>query len=300
MRHLAAGSLLLIACTHPAPVPPAPAPPPVPAAAAATPSVVDLPGAGNGLAIDHGHVYLTDSDGNRIVEWHADSGGFTPVGTLAPPLAEAGGKVGLGGLVRLADGTFVTPSFGFGTAGGVEVLPPTGEAHALANRDPKLRRIAIAASPDGHLYVTYFTTPKGTDGGVAVESFTEAETPIIGGLKKPAGIAATDDELYVCDQDAKTITAYSIKGTDPTTIATALPSCDQLALLPNGDLVTGGRAGEVDRITLHGQVLQLAAGLADVRGIAYDAAAHRLLFVEHARGGTAGGKDRLHVMPYNP
>jgi hypothetical protein len=278
-----------IACTHAAP--PVQAPPPT------TATVFDLPGAGNGVFWDDANhaLYLTDGDSNQVVTW-LESGSFAPVGVFAPPSAEAGGKVSLGGLLRIPDGTFVSPAFGFGTAGGINVLSSTGSSSLVPNLDPSFRRIAIARAPDAAIYETFFTAKdKQHDGGIARVELGGVETVLATGLGKPVGIAATADTLFVADQDAGTILAYARADAKaaPRTFATGLPSCDQLTLLPNGDLVTGGKAGAVYRVTPAGAVTPIASGFAEIRGSAYDPTGKRLFFVEHRK---AGG-DRLHILP---
>jgi hypothetical protein len=225
---------------------------------------------------------------------------FATVGTFAPPAPAPDGKpgsAGLGGLVRLPDGTFLSPVFGFGNAGGVAVLPPGGGAPStIAGLDPAKRRIAIARAPDdGTLYATYFTV-SGHDHAGGVEWFTATgqEHIAITDLVKPVGLVVTHDTLYVADQDKKAIFAYP-RGPDhvtPKVFAANLPSCDQLTLLPNGDLITGGKAGALYRVKPDGTFSELVSGLGDVRGSALDAAGNRLFFVEHVKG----GQDQLHII----
>ena len=280
--------IAIAACGHAAP--PAREPPKT------TATVFDLPGAGNGVFWDAANhaLYLTDGDSNQIVTW-LESGSFAPVGVFSAPSADAGGKVSLGGLVRIPDGTFVSPAFGFGTAGGINVLAAAGSASLIPNLDPTFRRIAITRAPDGALYETFFTAKdKHHDGGVARVELAGGETVLATGLGKPVGVVATADTLYVADQDAGSILAYARADATqpPRTIATGLASCDQLTLLPNGDLVTGGKKGEVYRITAAGVVTTIASGFAEIRGSAYDPAGQRLFFVEHRKG----GGDQLHLL----
>jgi sugar lactone lactonase YvrE len=261
---------------------------PRPAPTAAT---YDLPGDGNGAYwdADEHALYLTDDTHAQIVRW-TEARGFEPAGSFTP------GAQGLGGLVRTRDGAFVVTSFGMGKQGGVLVLSASG-ATAVANLDVTRRRIGITRAPDGTLYDAYFVVEpdKKHVGGVAkLDTAGGKEEPLtIPGLEKAVGVAATATTLYVSDQEQRAILAYDLASAAVTVAAKDLPSVDMLALLPNGDLVTGGKRGEVYRIDPHGGTKTIASGFSQVRGVAYDAAGARLFVVEHG----ANGHHVLHVLP---
>jgi sugar lactone lactonase YvrE len=255
---------------------------------------IDLPGDANGLVWDAATstLYLTDSTNAQIERW-TDAGGFAPVAACPHD-----GQLSLGGLVRTSD-AFVTPSFGFGSAGTVYVVGPGSAARTVPNLDPARRRVGIARAPDGTLYDSWIVAGGGTHhAGVAKLDLATGETDIIELAGKPMGIAATADTLYVSDQDKNEIVAYPRSApTQAKTIATNLPGVDLLAELPDGDLITGGKKGTVSRIHLaNGAVATIAGGFDQVRGVAYDPAGHRLFVVEHTK---ATSRQHLYVVPYD-
>jgi hypothetical protein len=264
---------------------------------AATPARVEsLPGGGNGLFWDdHVHtLYVTDESHDQLLTW-SEADGFKPAGSFPPA-----DKIGLGAIVRRADGSFAVPSFGFGKEGTILTLASGGASQALAGLDGTRRRIALAVDPSDQLYEGYFVVgpDKQHTGGVArvsVQGSSAVETPIATSvaLGKVVGVAATATTLFSCDQEANKIYAIALATGTATVVATP-PSCDLLLLLPHGDLMTGGPSGGVYRITPTGTVTTVASGFAQVRGLAYDAAGQRLFFVEHVKG--QGANDRLHVV----
>ena len=230
---------------------------------------------------------------NAQIERWTDAGGFVPVASCP----RDNGKLSLGGLVH-ADDAFITPGFGFGSAGAVYVLG-AGSARSVPNLDPARRRIGIARAPDGMLYDTYFTVAGGASkAGIAKLDLATGETDLVALAGKPVGIIATADTLYVADQDQAAILAFHRAAPGGATlIAKALPGADLLAQLPGGDLVTGGKRGTVSRVHVAtGAVATIASGFAQVRGLAYDPAKHRLFVVEHD---TATSRQHLYVVPYD-
>lgn len=126
--------------------------------------------------------------------------------------------------------------------------------------------------------------------GVGTETTITTSTA----LKKVVGLLATTTTLYVCDQTAAKIYAV-VLATGATTTLASPPSCDQLSLLPGGDLVTGSLTGGVYRVTTAGVVSTIASGFEQVRGTAYDPTLRRLFLVEHSV--VPGGHDQLHIIP---
>ncbi len=120
------------------------------------------------------------------------------------------------------------------------------------------------------------------------------ETDIASDLEKPVGIAASDKMIYVADQERGQIIGYPLADlAHPVVVARDLPSADLLTLLPNGDLVTGGKRGAVYRVTPAGAVTTIASGFEHVRGTAYDADAHKLYVVDHS---VVSSRHQLHVV----
>jgi sugar lactone lactonase YvrE len=255
--------------------------------------VVELPGDGNGVYwhASSSTLYVTDDTHGQLVAW-TEANGVAVVGSFGVT-----GRRGFGALVRLDDGTFVTPSFGFGSDGAV--LTYRDAAGSVPNLDRARRRIGLARTPAGALYVAYFIVEPGSKhrGGVAKLEPSGSETDLaIPGLGKPVGLAADASTLYIADQETATVLAYAVDGGKVSTVATGLPSADLLTLLPNGDLVTGGKKGGVYRIAKSGTVSTIASGFEQVRGTAYDAAGKRLFVVEHS---ASSSRHRLHVVPYD-
>lgn len=62
---------------------------------------------------------------------------------------------------------------------------------------------------------------------------------IASGFHKAVGVAATPSALFVSDQTDQTIYKIAIPGYAVSKLASA-PTVDLLAMLPNGDLLTGG------------------------------------------------------------
>lgn len=264
------------------------------------PMTVDLAGGANSVLWDAASstLYLTDNNANTLVRW-TDAGGLQTVGTF--PAGPAG--VNLGDLIRRGDGTIVATSFGYGTAGTLFGMSGS-TSFAYTGLATARRRIGLSQDVNGTIYVAYFTGGGGNPqvGGVSLVTLagtTAVETEIAGastnaGFKKVVGVVATPAAVFVGDQTDKIIYKISIPEHEVTTVATKVPSVDLLAILPNGDLLTGGTA--IHRVTQAGVSSTIVTGLdGSVHGIAYDAARARVFFIEHST--TVGTPDRLHVRP---
>jgi hypothetical protein len=280
----------------PAPAPAANAPPATPAVSTA--SAIELPGVGNGVWWDAASrtLFVTDDTHGTLVAW-TDAGGLKALGAFQP----AGDKLGLGAIVRRSNGSFIVPSFGFGKTGTLLVMASDGHtASALTGLDKERRRIAISASGD-KLYEAFFVVQAdhqhvGGIATVAISDGTASETaiPTTMTIGKLAGLAATPDRLYVCDQEAKQIDAVALPS-GQTTVFASLPGCDQLALMPSGALVTGTRTGALLYVAGGSAVAVIASSFDQVRGVAYDAAGKRLFVIDHR---AKGSPDQLHIIPY--
>lgn len=263
------------------------------------PATFTLAGGTNGLLWEAATqaLYLTDSNANALLRW-TDEGGVQQAGTF--PAATAG--ISLGDLVKRADETILTPSFGFGTQGTLFALASDGTSSALTGLDPARRRVGLAQDANGALYVAYFVgggmmMQAGGVAAVTIAGATASETEIAGsstaaGFRKVVGLAATPGAVFVADQTASTIYRIAVPGFGVTTVA-AVPSADLLTMMPNGDLLTGG--GGVHRVTQTGEVSTIFTGFEQVRGLAYDPALRRLFIIEHSA--TVGVPDKLHVRP---
>lgn len=262
------------------------------------PSTVELTGGANGLLWDDATstLYLTDSNANKLLKY-TDANRIQDVGTF--PAASAG--VSLGDLVKRDGGAVLTPTFGFGTQGTLFRISSNGTSTALTGLDVARRRIGLAQA-GGTLYVSYFVGGGGGNqtGGVASVALageTATETELAGGstqagFRKLVGLVATPTALFTSDQTQNKIFKIAVPGFAVTEVAT-VPSADLLALMPNGDLLTGGNG--VHRITQAGVVSTIITGLEQVRGLAYDPTLRRLFIIEHSA--TVGTPDKLHVRP---
>lgn len=264
-----------------------------PAPAVPADATISLPGGANALWWDAASstLYLTDSNASALMTW-SDAGGLH-VETELP--AEPAG-VSLGGIVRRGDGTALIASFGFGTQGGL-IAVAHGEVTALTGLEPTRRRVGLAQDAAGTIYSAYFVGGRGKPpaGGVAVVSIAGAaatETEIASGFHKAVGVAATPTAVFVSDQTDHAIFRIAVPGYAVSRLASA-PAVDLLALLPDGDLLTGGGPA-ISRITPRGEVTTLRGGFEQVRGLAYDAAGQRLFIVDHSL--TVGLPDKLRIL----
>ena len=280
--------VMLAACSKPQDVATPVAPTPL-AAPAPVATDIELPGDANGVVWDAAEhaLYFADDAKASLMRW-TQKDGFTVVAALPAP----GSKVSFGGLVRQPDGSFVIASFGFGTDGTVLVVDAKHETHEVPNLDKNRRRVGIARGPDGALYVAYFTVI-GHDhkGGLAKLDLAKGETDLaMANLVKPVGVAATAGGVFVADQESNTV--YALRAGAVTSYATGLQSADLLTVLPDGSLVTGGKAGVVSKIGIDGRVTIVAQGFDQVRGIAYDPDGKRLFVVDHSKA----APHRLHIV----
>ncbi|HEY1537601.1 MAG TPA: hypothetical protein VGF76_26455, partial [Polyangiaceae bacterium] len=166
-----------------------------------TPSVLPVTGDPNGLWWDDPSqtLYIADDDGNRILSWNADRG--AAVVRQLPSVTQKGD--GVGQLVRMANGSLLVTCFGQGEAGGVALVPRNGEPSLIPALDVKRRRIGLTLTDDGRVFDTWFLKSDSGEraGAVAELSLNGIETDKISGLKKPVGVLAIGDMLFVSDQD---------------------------------------------------------------------------------------------------
>jgi hypothetical protein len=266
-------------------------------------TVVTLNGGANALWWDAASstLYLTDNNADALISW-TPAAGLQTVATL--PTATAG--ISLGGIVKQSDGSFLVVNFGFGSQAALfHVSGSTSSTLTGIPTNPK--HIGLAIDSNGLVYDNYFTGNSATAAGgvavVAVTSTTATETEIAGtstsvGFKKLVGIVATPTAVFVSDQSQKTIFKITVPDYAVTTVASGLPTADQLLMMPNGDLLTGGGPA-ITRVTQAGQMSTLAVPsgvtFSNVEGMAYDPAGHHLFVIDHSS--TPGTADKLHVIP---
>lgn len=247
---------------------------------------IELPGDPNGALWDATSrtLYITDDNNDTILRWRERE--IEPIAKLPP-------SSGLSGIAQLADGRFVVTAFGFGTNGGIYVVD--GEkATPVPNLDPSRRRSGVTVSPDGTIFVAYFIAQPGgvKRGGIARVDLAHGEADVVlaSDLIKPVGIVATDATIYVTDQHAPALLAYSRDGAEKQIVTKEITAPDLLTRLPDGALVTGSRDGKIYRIDPKTKtVTELGHGYDAIRGTAYDETNHRLFVIEH-------GRRRLHIL----
>jgi hypothetical protein len=261
-------------------------------------------------------LYIADDGTNQIVRWDDKKGFSTQVALPDPPLD--GG--GLGGLVRLTDGTFFVTRFGFGVGGGIEYVAATGDAGDIPGLDVTRKRIGLTLLPDGTLATTYF---KG-DGANAVgavaklTAFTGGEKDFITGLVKPVGVQYNELRVFTTDQ----LQGYVVQSTSLTTGGTFnhpqdggpdaggfdagdaggqpnafvdLANGDALCQGPDGTLFAATSDGSVYQIFRDGTKKSVVSGLTRPRGVTYDGSNKRL-FVSDV---DAVGGSSIRIYPIN-
>ncbi|MCW5804744.1 MAG: hypothetical protein KIT31_20405 [Deltaproteobacteria bacterium] len=265
------------------------------------PETLDLTGGANGLLWDNATstLFLTDNNSDELLKF-TDTGNVEIVGALPPGSA----GISLGDMVKRADGSILVANFGFGTQGTVFKLIPGQAATSLTGLDPVRRRIGMSQDGNAQLYVAYFINAgmmmqAGGVSSIALAGDVATETEIAGtttnaGFRKLVGLVATNDAVFVTDQTQKKIFKIAIPGNAVTEVA-PVPSADMLAIMPNGDLLTGG-GNSIHRVTQAGTVTELFAGeFEQVRGIAFDPTAKRIFVIDHSA--TVGTPDKLQIRP---
>jgi sugar lactone lactonase YvrE len=259
----------------------------------ATTATLAIDGDPNGLFWEDATatLWIADDGNNRVLTFR-DGEGITKYADL--PAAPANGP-GLGQLVRLKDGSIVVTRFGFGTTGDVVLVNPDRTSAKIPGLDPAKRRIGLTVTADGKLFDGYFLkTGSGQIGSVAELSLNGTEKDVVSGLQKTIGVLAVGDELYVSDQTQGKLFATPI--TSPGTLTTVgdLPSADLLCSGPDGAIFSGGSDGSVRAVDASGATKVVVTGLAQARGVAFDAK-HRRIFVANHTG--TPGTNTIEVRP---
>jgi hypothetical protein len=263
------------------------------------PLVLELDGDPNGLWWDANSetLLVTDDRESRILEW-SDARGF---GTREQLPDDSPVGVGLGQLVLRDGGDLVVTRFGFGTEGGVSIIPRQGEIGDVPGLDVTRRRIGLTKASDGTLYDTWFVRLDSGEsvGAVSQLSLDGTEPEVMTGLTMPVGVLAVGERLFVSDQETGQI--LMAPRTNPAS-ATIFASVEQPGLLaegPAGSIFSGSAAGRVYRIDGAGVASELQSGLRQVRGVAYDAAGQRLFVAEHDPAEAEIAQHALHILPVN-
>jgi sugar lactone lactonase YvrE len=235
-------------------------------------------------------LYLSDNNADSLLKY-TDANQVQTVGTFP---SETAGIV-LGGIVKRADGTIVTPSFGFGTQGTLFSMAANGTSSALTGLDPTRRRTDLSQDGNGVLYDAYFVTGASPSSGVSTVTISggaATETELASGFEKLVGIVATSTALFVSDQTQATVFKIAIAGGAVTTVGAA-PTVGFLTILPNGDLLTSGGT-VVYRLTQAGVLTTAFTGFSKAAGLAFDPTLKRLFIVDQ---GSAAGDNLLRIEP---
>ncbi|CAM4195272.1 SMP-30/gluconolactonase/LRE family protein [Corallococcus exiguus] len=260
------------------------------------PKTIAVDGDPNGIWWDaeSATLYMADDENNRVLRYR-DGEGITKVADL--PAAPADGP-GLGGMVRMADGTLVVVRFGGGTAGDVVYVKPDGTSAIVPNLPPERRRIGITVTADGQLLDGYFVRNNNVNvGSVARLGLEGTEQEIVGALVKPVGVLAVNDTLYISDQIAGKVYRSPLSAPSQLVAFATLNSPDLLAVGPNDTLLTGSRDGTVLSIRQSGEVSVLAGGFQQPHGLAYDAKNKRLFIADHDGTPADGTNHTLRIIP---
>lgn len=239
-------------------------------------------------------LYIADDNGNRILQW-SENAGVSVAATLpeAPP-----DSAGLGQVVKTADGTLVIPRFGGGTAGDVVFVDANGNGGKVPGLDVIRRRIGLTIGPDGTLYDAYFVSINGQKiGAIARLDLSGSEVDVITGLEKPVGVLALGFDLIASDQQTGTIVKAPISEPQKVAVVAQLDGPDLLCAGPNGSFFTGGKTGSVRQVFGDGKFSDFAAGLQEVRGVAYDAENKRLFVADHDADEGDGVTHFLRILP---
>ncbi len=267
------------------------------ALATSEPRVIAVDGDPNGLFwhdVDQ-KLYVADDNGNRILEW-TDSNGFALVSEL--PTAPTEGA-GLGQLVVLDDGTIVVTRFGYGTAGDVVSITADGNPQIVQDLDPERRRIGLTLADDGRLFDAWFVRLESGErvGAIGLLDLGGEEVEVVTGLKKPVGVLAVEDKLFVSDQDLGQILSGPLEDPASYTVLATLDGPDLLAAGPHGSLLTGSTGGSLYRISSGGETSLVKTGFQQVRGVAYDPTGKRIFVADHDPDEADGVEHWLHVLP---
>ncbi|MFB1485067.1 hypothetical protein [Corallococcus sp. RDP092CA] len=239
-------------------------------------------------------LYMADDQNNRVLRYR-DGEGISKVADL--PTAPANGP-GLGGLVRLSDGTLVVVRFGGGTAGDVVYVKPDGTSAVIPNLPAVRRRIGITVTEDGQLYDGYFVRNNNVNvGSVARLTLEGTEEEVVGALQKPVGVLAVKDTLFISDQLAGKVYRSPLSAPSQLVAFATLNSPDLLAVGPSDTLLTGSRDGTVLSIRQTGEVSVLAGGFQEPHGLAYDAKNKRLFIADHDGTPEDGTNHTLRIIP---
>ncbi len=261
------------------------------------PTVVAVDGDPNGLFWDAASdtLYIADDNGNRVLKW-TDAVGIALVKDLpaAPPEG-----AGLGQLVLTADGTIVVTRFGYGTTGDVVSISKDGEPQVVPNLDKERRRVGLTLTGDGKMFDAWFVRLSTGARVGAIGSLTLAgeEPEVLTGLKKPIGVLAVGDDLFVSDQDLGQILKAKVADPKQYSVFATVDTPDLIGAGPDGSIFTGSAGGNLYKIAASGEAAVFKTGFQQVRGVAYDAKNRRVFVVDHDGNEADGVTHSIQILP---
>lgn len=267
-----------------------------------------ITGQANGLFWDNSTstLYFTEktgTTGNAFAKW-TDAGGVQTVASL-----DGVGSANPGDIIKLADGSFLTPQFSSSNTNNGIIHIVGSDATLLQDAARgTYKQVGMALDGSGNVFTAAFVGKTGSASGFVLEDTitgtTLTETPMAGSggqagmMMKVVGIASeSDGSLLISDADSGAI--WKLDATFNLTSFATITKPDLLIELPNGDVLTGTGGGPtLRRVSYPGGVVTnvtLPSNITTIYGTAFDKTNHRL-FVDG--GGT--GNDVIYIVPYMP
>ncbi|MGH7282432.1 MAG: hypothetical protein ACRELY_12970 [Polyangiaceae bacterium] len=287
------------------------------------PTRIDFSGDPAGIYWEYGlngGLYIADQAASEIIKW-TDASGFGK--TWALPAPQNAGSA-LGQIVRELDGTMFVSRAGSGADNTVLWITSLGDAGDLslsqdASLDPTVARQGFTLLPDNTTIDTLYALDADIDanvGMVATLKLPGTETKLVTGLSRPLAVVYNEGHLYIADGDLGEIIAFNQTGGSFLQDAGSgggsdggdgggaqhgrvLAAIDQPSFAcagADGDLYVTSVTGTVYRITSAGVVTNVATGLKQLRGVAFDGAAKRLFVAEHDPA-TSGAQNTIRIYP---
>ena len=287
------------------------------------PATIDFSGDPAGLFWEYGlngGLYIADQASNEIVKW-TDLGGFGK--TWALPAPQNSGSA-LGQIVRELDGTMFVPRAGSGGDNTVLWITSLGDAGDLslspdASLDNTVTRQGFTLLPDNTTLDTRFALDADIDANVGIVATLKlpgTEKQLVTGLSRPLAIVYNEGRLYIVDGDLGEVIAIGQTGgnfladagsgdggdagdgggAQHGRVFAAIDQPNFACAGADGDLFVTSVTGTVYRISSAGAVTNVATGLKELRGVAFDGAAKRLFVAEHDPAGS-GAQNTIRIYP---
>jgi DNA-binding beta-propeller fold protein YncE len=276
----------------------------------AAPKRIPLDAHSNSVAVrsSDGAVFITDDRTNTVLT-SADGVTFTPYATIP---AVSGQGNALSQLTFSRSNVLFAERFGFGTASAVYAITDRGVVAAFNGLDPARRRLGLVSVGQGELLSTWFVKngENAPQGGLSLLTYdaathTALERDLLTGLGKPVGVAVFGGTVFVADQAGNRIVEANVEQllnapqplTSPATFA-KIEGPDLLAVDASGTLYTQCNKTSLCKIAPDGTVDVLADDFHDARGVAIDAARHKLYAIDRAASKSSASYLRVFWLKY--